>query len=119
MFVDNKLSIHFGEGKTKSFFLQVNGEQRHKYKGISKKQHSEVTYLGCVLDETVSGESMALKFIKKINSKLKLLHRKNRFLSLERQRMICNALIQPHLDYACSACYPNLTTKTRKTMQVR
>ena len=27
-FVDNKLSIHFGEDKTKSVLLQVNGEQR-------------------------------------------------------------------------------------------
>ena len=27
-FVDNKLSIHFGEDKTNLFFLQVNGEQR-------------------------------------------------------------------------------------------
>lgn len=27
------------------------------------KHHSKVTYLGCILDETLSGESMALKVI--------------------------------------------------------
>ena len=27
-FVDNKLSIHFGEDKAKSILLQENGEQR-------------------------------------------------------------------------------------------
>ena len=25
--------------------------------------------------------------------------------------MLCNALIQPHFDYACSAWYPNLNSK--------
>ena len=25
--------------------------------------------------------------------------------------MLCNALIQPHFDYACTAWYPNLTKK--------
>ena len=47
------------------------------------KQHSEVTYLGCVLDETMSGEPMALKVINKISGKLKFLYRKNRLLSSE------------------------------------
>ena len=51
-----------------------------------------------MLDETMSGEPMALKVINKINSKLKFLYRKNRFLSPELQRMLCNALIQPHFD---------------------
>ena len=68
-FVDNKLRIHFGEDKTKSILftskqrakniLQLNS----KYKDINIKQHSEVTYLGCVL------EPIALKVINKINGK--------------------------------------------------
>ena len=33
-----------------------------------------VTYLGCLLDETYSGESMALKVINKINSRLRFLY---------------------------------------------
>ena len=31
-----------------------------QYKDIKIKQYSKVTYLGCVLDETLSGESMAI-----------------------------------------------------------
>ena len=31
--------------------------------------------------------------------------------------MLCNALIQPHFDYACSACYPNLNKNLTKKMQ--
>ena len=64
-----------------------------------------------MLDETMSGESMALKRINIINSTLKFLHRKNKFLTLALRRLLCNALIQPHFDYASSAWYPNLTNK--------
>ena len=103
-FVDNKLIIHFGEDKTKSILFASKRTAKNirqlniKYKDINIKQHSEVTYLGCVLDETMSGEPMALKFINKINGKLKFLYRKNRFLSPELRRMFCNALIQQYFD---------------------
>ena len=119
-FVNNKLSIHFGEDKTKSILFASKQRAKNirqlniKYKDINIKQPSEVTYLGRVLDETMSGEPMALNVINKINGKLKFLHRKNRFLSPELRKMLCNALIQPHFDYACPALYPNLTEKTKK-----
>ena len=45
------------------------------------KQYHAVTYLGCLLDESLSAESMALKILNKVNSRLILLYRKNRFLS--------------------------------------
>ena len=123
-FVDNKLSIHFSEDKTKSMFFASKRRAKNirqlniKYKEINIKQHSEVTYLGCVLDEAMSVEPMASKVINKLNGKLKFLYRQNRFLSPELRRMLCNALIQPHSDYACPAWYPNLTEKTKKKIQV-
>ena len=49
------------------------------YKNKKIKKLPEVTYLGCLLDETMSGESMPLKVINKINSRLKFLHRKKKF----------------------------------------
>ena len=85
-FVDNKLSIHFGEDKTRSVLFASKQRAKNirqliiKYKDINIKQHLEVTCLGCVLDEMMSGESMALKVINKINGKLKFLYGKNRFL---------------------------------------
>ena len=33
------------------------------------------------------------------------------------RRLLCNVLIQPHFDYACSAWYPNLTTKLKNRIQ--
>ena len=82
------------------------------------KQQAQVTYLGCVLDESMSGEPMALKVVNKINEKLKLLYRKNKFLTPELRRILCNALIQPHFDYPCTAWYSNLTEKTKKKIQI-
>ena len=77
-----------------------------------------MTYLGCLLDEIMSGEPMALKVMNKINVKLKFLYWKNRFLSTELQKMLCNVLIQPNFDYAYPAWYANLTEKTKTKMQI-
>ena len=46
---------------------------------------------------------MALKTTKKINQKLKFYTRKSRFLTPELRPLLCNAIIQPNFDYACSA----------------
>ena len=32
-------------------------------------------------------------------------------------QLLCNALIQPHFDYACTAWYPNLNKKLKKKIQ--
>ena len=61
---------------------------------------------------------MALKVIK-INSRLKFLHRKNKFLTPALRRLLCNALVQPHFDYASSAWYPNLIQKMKNKFKSR
>ena len=65
--MDNKLSIHFGEDKTKSIFFASKFKRKNikklhiKYGDIQIKQHSNVKFLGCLLDETMSGKAMALQ----------------------------------------------------------
>ena len=122
-FLDNKLSIHFGEEKTKSIIF-ANKRKVKKlerlditYKDIKIKQYSNVKYLGCILDETLNGESMALHVLNKVNSKIKFLYRKNKFLSPALRRLLCNAIIQPHFDYACLAWFPNLNLALKKRLQ--
>ena len=68
-------------------------------------------------DETMSGEPMAWKTVKKINSRLNYLFRKKDFLIPSLRRLLCNALIQPHFDYACIAWYPNLNKKLKNKIQ--
>ena len=66
----------------------------------------------------MSCEPIALKVINKVNGKLKLLYRKNRYLTKELHRMLCNALIQSHFDYACPALYPNFNEKTKVKIRI-
>ena len=55
-FIDTKLSIHFGEERTKSIlfdtkvYLKSRTDLDIKYGDIKIKQHNNVTYLGCILD---------------------------------------------------------------------
>ena len=111
----NKLNIHFCDDKTKSILFKFKIKKVRKlnikHGDIQIKQRSKVKYLGCMLDETMLRETMALSVINKINNKLKFIYQKNRFLTPNLRRLLCNALIQPHFDYACSAWYPNLTKK--------
>ena len=84
-FVDNRLSIQFGKDKTKSILFASKLKIKKvpklniNYKNIQIKQYSKVTFLDCILDETVSRESMVLDIISKINTRLKFLHRKKIF----------------------------------------
>ena len=67
-FVDNKLSIHFGEDKTKSIlFSKTRGlsEINITFVSHSIKQHETVEYPGFQLNAKLSGEAMASEVLKK------------------------------------------------------
>ena len=120
-FVENRLSIHFGEDKTKSILFGTKRRLKDTHKLFIRrgeteiKQHNEVKYLGCIFDCNTSGEAMAVKVLNKVNSRLKFLYRKQSILNFPLRRLLCNALIQPHFDYASQAWYPNLT----KTLSIK
>ena len=61
---------------------------------------------------------MVLKVVSKINTRLKFSYRKNKFLSSQLRRLLCNTLTQPHFDYACSVWYPNklLSSQLRRLL---
>ena len=66
----------------------------------------------------MSVEPMAYKTIKKINSSLNYLFRKKKhFLKPRLRRPLRNALIQPHINYACTAWYPNLIKKLKNKIE--
>ena len=121
-FVDNKLSIHFGEDKTKCILFTSKGKKQPgaldiSYKDREIKQHCNFTYLGGILNDKMSGEGMALNAIHKINSRLKFLYRKDMFLTYDLRRLLCNALIQPNFDYVCSSWYPTISQKLKEKLQ--
>ena len=71
-------------------------------------------HLGSVLDEDLSGESMATKMLGKINGKLKFRYGKQNFLDSSLRSLLLNALIQPHFDYAFTSWYPMLNKRLPK-----
>ena len=123
-FIVNKLSIHLGENKTKFilFGTKLNIKRTEPlnivYGNVKIKQYTKVTYLGCILDESLSGESMVLHVLNKINSRLRFLYIQNRFLNKPLRRLLCNTIIQPFSDYACSAWYTTLRKDLQKRLQV-
>ena len=100
-FIDNKLSSHFRGDKTKSILILKTIDLRKMnicFADHSIKQHETVEYLGSQLDSKLSGEAMASKVLKEINAKLKFLCQQSRSLNPAHNRLLCNALIQPHFD---------------------
>ena len=63
-------------------------------------------------------DGVCLHVLNKLNTRLKFLYRKNELLSKPMRRLLCNALIQPHFDYACSAWYINLNKSFKTKLQV-
>ena len=61
-FVDNKLSIHFGENRTQSILFSTKNRKRKietldiQYGDVKIKQYSKVTCLGCELEESWWGK---------------------------------------------------------------
>ena len=125
-FVDDKVSVHFAADKTKSILFSPKHRSKSilqkyiSYNDVKIKQYSKAAKVTfeCVLDECLTGESMAMQVCIKITSKLIFLYRKNRFLSKDLRRLLCNTLIQPHFNYACVAWYPNSNKKYKIKLQV-
>ena len=55
-FIDNKLSIHFGDYKAKTIFfsrMKISPKLSISHGEYSLKQHNNVKYLGCYLDSNL------------------------------------------------------------------
>ena len=75
-------------------------------------------YFGCCLDANLSRESMAMKSLRKINTKLRFLYGQNEFLNPKLRRLQCNYIIPIHFDYACISWYPLVSQKMKKKIQI-
>ena len=65
----------------------------------SLKQLKAVEYFGYYLDSDVNREPMALRILKKINTKLNLLLIQSNYLNYLSRKLLYNALTQAHFDY--------------------
>ena len=78
------------------------------------KQHHTVEYFSCNLDANLSEESVAMKPLRKVSTKLQFLHSQNEFLTPKLRWLRCNSLIQSHFGYACVSWHCLVGQKMRK-----
>ena len=95
-FVDNKLSIHFGIDRTKCILFSKDKNLpglNITYSDNRINQYRMIECLGCCLDANLSGKSMVMKSLRKINIKLQFLHRLDEFLNPKLRRLLCNSSV--------------------------
>ncbi|XP_077999998.1 uncharacterized protein LOC144452726 [Glandiceps talaboti] len=119
--IDNKLSLHLG--KTESILFGSNrklkqcSEMQVSCGGVDIAARQCVQYLGADLDQSLSGETMAAKVVKKSHSRLKFLYRTKKFLDTNIRKLLANCLVQCHFDYVSSYWYSALTMKSKHKLQ--
>lgn len=116
---DNKLSLHLG--KTESILfgsrdkLRKSQEFRVTLGNFIITAREVVTYLGCILDNKLTGEFMAQRVITKVSQRTKFLARISSLLDRNTLKTLADALVQCHFDYACTSWY----TGTSKGLKVK
>ena len=70
------------------------------------------------MDYQLTREAIVNSIVQKVNGRLKFLYRQCSFLEEKLRKSICSALIQCHLDNACSSWYSGLNKHLKKKLQI-
>ena len=119
---DNKLSLHMA----KTEYVLFGSKPRLcklvsptiVLEGQSFVAKASVSYLGCHLDSSLGGETMALKTIQKVTGRTKFLARKFPFLDQSSLFLLANSLVSSCFDYAISSWYGGLTKVLKDKLQI-
>ena len=87
------------------------------YESNEIKGQQSVKYLGVVIDQGLSGDTMANSVISKTLGKLKFVYRYKSYLDQTLRKNLCMALLQCHLDYCSTTWYPTLSSKLKNKLQ--
>lgn len=117
----NKLFLHLGKtevilfGSAAKLKKCPNSEIRVGDEYFTFKQ--EVKFLGCILDNKMTGDSMAAVALSKINNRIKFLARQAAYLDKQTMTMLAGALVQPHFDYAVTFWYSGSKKHVKNKLQ--
>ena len=120
--VDNKLSLHLGKtecllfGSKKRLKNCANFQVSCDGNGISRV--FDVRYLGVQLDSNINGSSHVANVLTTCSNRLAFLYRNSSFLDQHCRKILCSALIQPHIDYCCSSWFSGLTVALKNRLDV-
>ena len=99
---ENKLSIHLGKTESILIASKIRLARADSLKiscgSVAIESKSKITYLGLTFDNDMSFSSMGNSVIKKVNAKLKFLYRKSAFFGTNERKLLCSALVNPHLN---------------------
>jgi ribonuclease P/MRP protein subunit RPP40 len=120
--IDNKLSMHPGKCECIIFCSKRRRKNVQNFSvtwnGNVLTSTPTVRYLGSTVDQCLSGQDNVSNIIQKSNGKLKFLYRYSKFLNRSTRRILCTALIQSHLDYACMSWYFGISAFLKYKLQV-
>ena len=120
--VDNKLSLHIGKTECMLFGtkrkLKGVRDFRIDCDGTLVERVSSVKYLGVQLDGSLSGAEHVGDVLKTCTGRLSFLYRNKAFLDFNCRRILCASLIQPYIDYCCSAWYGGLSVSLKNRLDV-
>ena len=118
---DNRLSLHLGKTEAILFGSKAKLAKSTclsiKINQVLITAKDKINYLGCILDNCLTGEHMARKALAKINQRIKFLARKAAFLDSPVLHTLAGALIQSHFDYAAICWYTGLSQKLKNKLQ--
>jgi hypothetical protein len=116
----NKLTIHLGKTMVQliSTYKRVTKETKITiiYEGHTLKQVHSTKLLGIFIDSNLTWEDHYNYVCKKISQKIGLLKRIRDYMDTKTLKMLTNAIILPHMDYACAIwgrC-PNVYNNVRR-----
>ena len=119
---ENKLSLHLG--KTESILFGSKNKLKKgtslniKCNQVNIESKAEVKYLGCTIDNHLSGEAICSKIFKRVNGCIKFMYRKNASLGTNERKLLCTSLLQPLFDYAAISWFYGLSKKSKDKLQI-
>ena len=120
--IDNKLSLHLGKTEAILFGtkrkLNYNNNFQVKCDDIIVQNVKSVKYLGLILDDNLSGESIVYNILKKASCRLKFLYRYADILNTNSRKTLCFSLIQCYFDYSSSSWYSGINKALKKKLQI-
>ena len=120
--IDNRLSLHVGKTEciifgTKKRLGNVS-DFTVSCDGMTVQQVTSVKYLGIRLNQCFNFADHVTGLLNTCARRLSFLYRNAAFLDFECRRVLCNSLIQPHIDYCCSSWYSSISQLLRNRLDV-
>ncbi len=110
---ENKLLLHLGKTESilfgSKYKLSREDDLVIKVDGYELTNKTSVNYLGCVLDNNLSGASMVRKVFGKVNARINFIARYAVSLDRDSLMVLATGLVQCHFDYACCSWMTDLS----------